>query len=283
VEEKQTFIQHLEELRKRLIISLIAVGIGFIICYLFSKEIFEFLMIPLQKALPHGATMIFTTPAEAFFTYMKVGLLAGVFAASPVVLYQIWLFVAPALYSHEKRYAIPFVCSSTLLFIGGAAFGYFIIFPLGAKFFMSFATDFIQPAPRLKESFSFCSMLLLTFGLTFELPLFILFLSKLGVVDARMLARNRKYIIVLIFIVAAILTPPDPLSQIMMAVPLVVLYEASIWLAKIFGRRPKASPKGRKPKPEEQRPSARGRRPKTRSQRPSAGGRRKKEGSRRNP
>ena len=237
MEEKQTFIEHLEELRKRLIVSLIAVGIGFIICYIFSIEIFHFLMIPLQKALPPGATMIFTTPAEAFFTYMKVGLLAGVFAASPVVLYQIWLFVAPALYSHEKKYVIPFIVSSTLLFIGGAAFGYFIVFPVGFKFLMSFATDLIQPAPRLKESLSFCSMLLLSFGLTFELPLFIFFLSKLGVVDARMLARNRKLAIIAIFIVAAILPPPDVVSKLVVAAPLVVLYEACIWVAKLFGRR----------------------------------------------
>jgi sec-independent protein translocase protein TatC len=246
VAEKQTFIEHLEELRKRLIVSLIAIGIGFIVCYIFSKEIFAFLMMPLQRALPSGATMIFTTPAEAFFTYMKVGLLAGVFVASPIVLYQIWLFVAPALYSREKRYVIPFVSSSTILFVGGAAFGYFIVFPAFSNFFMHFATDFIQPAPRLKESFSFCAMLLLTFGLTFELPLFILFLSKLGVIDARMLARNRKYVIILIFIVAAILTPPDPLSQVMMAVPLVALYEASIWVARIFWKKPKG--KGKKKK-----------------------------------
>jgi sec-independent protein translocase protein TatC len=246
VAEKQTFIEHLEELRKRLIVSLIAVGIGFIICYIFSKEIFSFLMMPLQRALPSGATMIFTTPAEAFFTYMKVGLLVGVFAASPIVLYQIWLFVAPALYSHEKRYVIPFVSTSTILFVGGAAFGYFIVFPAFAKFFMHFATDFILPAPRLKESFSFCAMLLITFGLTFELPLFIFFLARVGVIDSRMLARNRKYVIILIFIVAAILTPPDPLSQVMMAVPLVALYEVSIWVARIFGKKQKK--KGKKKK-----------------------------------
>jgi sec-independent protein translocase protein TatC len=246
VAEKQTFIEHLEELRKRLIVSLIAVGIGFIICYIFSKDIFSFLMMPLQRALPSGATMIFTTPAEAFFTYMKVGLLVGVFAASPIVLYQIWLFVAPALYSHEKRYVIPFVSTSTILFVGGAAFGYFIVFPAFAKFFMHFATDFILPAPRLKESFSFCAMLLITFGLTFELPLFIFFLARVGVIDSRMLARNRKYVIILIFIVAAILTPPDPLSQVMMAVPLVALYEASIWVARIFGKKQKT--KGKKKK-----------------------------------
>jgi len=237
VEEKQTFIEHLEELRKRLIIALIAVGIGFGICYIFAKEIFQLLMIPLIKVLPAGASMIFTSLPEAFFTYLKVALLAGIFVASPVVLYQIWLFVAPALYSHEKKYAIPFVIFSTFLFVGGAAFGYFVVFPFGFKFFMSFATDFIQPAPKLKEYLSFCSMLLLTFGLVFELPLFIFFLAKLGVVDARMLSRNRRYVILGIFIIAAILTPPDVVTQLMMAGPLLVLYEASIWIAKIFGRK----------------------------------------------
>jgi sec-independent protein translocase protein TatC len=237
VEEKQTFIEHLEELRKRLIISLIAVGMGFVISYIFSKEIFHLLMIPLIKVLPPGASMIFTNLPEAFFTYLKVALLAGIFVASPVVLYQIWLFVAPALYSHEKRYAIPFVIFSTLLFVGGASFGYFIVFPFGFKFFISFATDFIQPAPKLKEYLSFCSILLLTFGLVFELPLFIFFLSKLGVVDARMLSRNRRYVILGIFVIAAILTPPDVVTQIMMAGPLLLLYEVSIWIAKIFGRK----------------------------------------------
>lgn len=237
MEEKQTFIEHLEELRKRLIISLIAVGIGFGISYIFSKEIFQFLMIPLQKALPPGATMIYTRLPEAFFTYLKVALLGGIFVASPVILYQIWLFAAPALYSHEKKYVIPFVISSTLLFVGGAAFGYFVVFHFGFKFFMGFATDLIKPAPTLKEYLSFCSMLLLTFGFVFELPLFIFFLAKLGVVDARMLARNRRYVILGMFVVAAILTPPDVVTQLMMAGPLLLLYEISIWIAKIFGKK----------------------------------------------
>ena len=239
-EKKQTFIEHLDELRKRLIISLIAVVVGFAICYIFSKEIFQLLMIPLQKALPPDASMIFTSLPEAFFTYLKVAVLAGLFLASPVVLYQIWLFVAPALYSHEKRYVIPFVMLSTLLFIGGAAFGYFIVFPFGFKFFISFATDLIKPMPKLKEYLSFCSLLLLTFGMVFELPLFILFLSKLGVVDAKTLSRNRRYVILAIFAVAAILTPPDVVTQLMMACPLLVLYEASIWIAKIFGKKKEA-------------------------------------------
>ncbi|MBW2039305.1 MAG: twin-arginine translocase subunit TatC [Deltaproteobacteria bacterium] len=236
-EKKQTFIEHLEELRKRLIISLIAVGIGFGICYIFSKEIFQLLMIPLKKTLPTGASMIYTSLPEAFFTYLKVSLLAGIFLASPLILYQIWIFVAPALYSHEKRYVIPFVTLSTFLFIGGAGFGYFVVFPIGFKFFLGFATDLIKPAPKLKEYLSFCSMLLFAFGLIFELPLFILFLAKLGIVDARMLARNRRYVILVIFAVAAILTPPDVVTQLMMAGPLLILYEVSIWVAKIFGKK----------------------------------------------
>ena len=241
MEEKQTFIEHLEELRKRLIISLVAVGVGFGICYIFAKEIFHILMIPLQRALPPGATMIYTGLPEAFFTYLKVALLAGIFVASPVVLYQIWLFVAPALYSREKRYAIPFVVSSTILFVGGAAFGYFVVFPFGFQFFMSFATDLIQPAPKLKEYLSFCSMLLLAFGLTFELPLFIFFLAKLGVVDARMLSRNRRYVILGMFSVAAIFTPPDIVTQVMMAGPLIILYEISIVIARMVGKKKKAA------------------------------------------
>ena len=174
------------------------------------------------------------------FTIGGVLILAGIFVASPVILYQTWLFVAPALYSHEKRYAIPFVIFSTLLFLGGAAFGYFVVFDYGFKFFMGFATDFIKPAPTLKEYLSFCSILLLTFGLTFELPLFILFLAKLGIVDAGMLSRNRRYVIVGIFVVAAIFTPPDVVTQVMMAAPLLILYEVSILLAKIVVKKKEA-------------------------------------------
>lgn len=236
-QQKQTFLEHLEELRKRLIISLIAVGIGFGISYIFSKQIFQFLTIPLRKSLPPGATMIFTSLPEAFFTYLKVALLAGLFVASPVVLHQIWLFVAPALYSHEKRYVIPFVIVSSLLFVSGAAFGYLVVFPWGFKFFLSFATDYIEPAPKLKEYLSFCSVLLITFGLVFELPLFITLLTKLGVVDAETLSRKRRYVILVIFMVAAVLTPPDVVTQLMMAGPLLILYESSIWIARFIGKK----------------------------------------------
>jgi len=236
-EGKQTFLEHLEELRRRLIHSLVAVGVAFVICYIFSKDIFSLLMIPLKENLPPDSSMIFTSLPEAFFTYLKVALLAGIFLASPYVLYQIWLFVAPALYSHEKRYVVPFIFFATLFFVGGAAFGYFVVFPYGFKFFLSFATDFIKPAPKIKEYLSFCSTLLLAFGLVFELPVFIFFLAKLGIVDAKTLARHRKYAILIIFTAAAIFTPPDVATQIMMGAPLVILYEMSIWVARIFGKR----------------------------------------------
>jgi len=237
VEEKQSFLEHLEELRRRLINSLIAVGLCFIVCYIFSEEIFSFLTIPLRKTLPPGATMIFTNLPEAFFTYLKLSFLSAIFLASPYILYQAWLFVAPALYSHEKRYVVPFVLSATFFFIAGAAFGYFVVFPFGFKFFLGFATDFIRPAPKIKEYLSLAFTLLLAFGLVFELPVFIFFLSRMGVVDYKMLARNRRYAILIIFVAAAIFTPPDVITQLMMAGPLLLLFELSIWVAKIFGRR----------------------------------------------
>jgi len=219
VEEKQSFLEHLEELRRRLINSLIAVGLCFIVCYIFSEEIFSFLTIPLRKTLPPGATMIFTNLPEAFFTYLKLSFLSAIFLASPYILYQAWLFVAP------------------FFFIAGAAFGYFVVFPFGFKFFLGFATDFIRPAPKIKEYLSLAFTLLLAFGLVFELPVFIFFLSRMGVVDYKMLARNRRYAILIIFVAAAIFTPPDVITQLMMAGPLLLLFELSIWVAKIFGRR----------------------------------------------
>lgn len=237
MEEKQSFLEHLEELRRRLINSFIAVGLCFIVCYIFSEEIFSFLTIPLRKTLPPGTTMIFTNLPEAFFTYLKLSFFSAIFLASPYILYQAWLFVAPALYSHEKRYVVPFVLSATFFFVAGAAFGYFVVFPFGFKFFLGFATDFIRPAPKIKEYLSLAFALLLAFGLIFELPVFIFFLSRMGVVDYRMLARNRRYAILIIFVAAAIFTPPDVITQLMMAGPLLLLFELSIWVAKIFGRR----------------------------------------------
>ena len=231
-EAKQPFMSHLEELRKRLIHSFIAVGIGFSAAYAFKEELYNILMLPLVKALPEGQTLIFTGITEMFFTYLKTALVAGILVASPVIFYEAWKFIAPGLYQNEKRYVIPFVISSTILFIGGALFGYFIVFPYGFQFFLGFETETIRAMPSVKEYFSLATRLLLAFGLVFELPVVMFFLSKMGVVTVPFLKKSRKYAILLSFVASAILTPPDPTTQCMMAVPLVVLYELGIFVAR---------------------------------------------------
>ena len=236
-EEKLPFIAHLEELRKSLIICAVAVGIGFVISYFFSERIFEILMKPLLEVLPSSSSLIFTGLTEAFFTYLKVSFLAGIFVASPVILYQIWSFIAPGLYETEKKHAYPFVIFSTIFFAGGALFGYFMVFPFGFKFFMSFASDVIHPLPSIKEYLSLSTKLLFAFGIVFELPLFILFLSMIGVVNAKMLSSQRKYALVIAFVFSAVLTPPDVVTQLMMAGPVFLLYELSIWVVRAIEKK----------------------------------------------
>ncbi len=236
-DEKLPFTSHLEELRKRLIICFIAVGIAFCICYAFSKRLFEILMQPLLTAMPPDEKLIYTGLPEAFFTYLKVAFLAGILLAIPVIMYQFWMFIAPGLYDKEKRWAIPIVVLSSVFFLGGAMFGYFVVFPFGFKFFMGFASDAIKPLPSMKEYMGFSTKLLFAFGLVFEMPLFITFLAKLGVVDVQFLSTKRKYAILLFFVLAAILTPPDVITQVMMAGPLILLYEVSILGARLFGKK----------------------------------------------
>jgi sec-independent protein translocase protein TatC len=234
---KLPFTSHLEELRKRLIVCFIAVGVCFVLCYGFSKKLFEILMGPLVAVMPPGEKLIYTGLPDAFFTYLKTAFLAGILLAMPVIFYQIWMFVAPGLYENERRIIVPAAILSAILFSGGALFGYFIVFPFGFKFFLSFSTDFIRPMPSIREYFSFASKLLFAFGIVFEMPLFIIILTKLGVVTVSQLKTYRKYIIVLFFIIAAILTPPDVVTQIMMAGPLILLYELSILGATIFSKK----------------------------------------------
>lgn len=235
--EKIPFTSHLEELRKRLIICAIAVGIGFVASYVFSKRLFEILMTPLLGAMPPEEKLIYTGLPEAFFTYLKVAFLAGLLMAVPVILYQLWMFIAPGLYDKEKRLALPVVFLSSLFFLGGAFFGYFVVFPFGFKFFMGFASDYVRPLPSMKEYLSFSAKLLFAFGVVFELPLFVTFLAKLGIVDVQFLKAKRKYAILLFFVFSAILTPPDVITQVMMAGPLIILYEVSILGAKVFGKK----------------------------------------------
>lgn len=236
-EDKLPFTAHLEELRKRLIVCFVAVGIGFVASYGFKEKLFKILTRPLISVMQTGDNMIFTGLPEAFFTYLKVSFLAGLMLAAPIIIYQFWMFVAPGLYHKEKRLLIPIVFLSSVFFIGGALFGYFVVFPFGFKFFLGFATDAIRPLPSMKEYLAFSAKLLLAFGLVFELPLVITFLARLGLVSVEFLKKNRKYAILLFFVFAAILTPPDVVTQIMMALPLMVLYEISIIGARIFGKK----------------------------------------------
>ena len=232
-DEKQPFMSHLEELRKRLIVCAITVGVGFVIAYIFSEHLFQLLILPLKEVMPEGGQLIFTNLPEMFFAYLKVAFIAGILASAPLIFYQIWLFVAPGLYRKEKKYLIPFVVSSTFLFVGGALFGYFVVFPFGFKFFIGFANEYVKALPSVKQYLSFSIKLLFAFGVVFELPVVIFFLAKIGVVTPELLRKKRKYAILLTFALAAILTPPDVITQCMMAVPLIVLYEIGILVARI--------------------------------------------------
>jgi sec-independent protein translocase protein TatC len=236
-EKKLPLTSHLQELRKRLILSFIAIGVGFALCYTFADSIFNILASPLMKMMPKGGSLIFISVAEAFFTYMKVAFIAGIIVTSPFVLYQIWAFVAPGLYQKEKKYVIPFVLGGSFFFALGILFGYFVAIPIGFKFLLGYATDFIKPMPSMKEYLSFSIKFLLAFGLVFEFPVVLVLLARIGVVDAKILARKRKYAILLIFIFAAVMTPPDIISQVLMALPLMGLYELSILLSKILGKK----------------------------------------------
>ncbi len=234
--------EHLRELRDRLIKSIIAICVGFVLCYSVIESIFSFLAKPLDAVLPPGKTIIFTSYPEAFFTYIKLALVCGVFVASPVILYQIWAFIAPGLYEHEKKWALPFVISSTIFFVGGAIFGYMVVFPAAFKFLAGYSNTNLDLLPSMGEYFTLVIRLLLGFGIAFELPIFMVFLGLVGIVDAPMLRRNRKYALLIIFIAAAIITPtPDVLNQILLAGPLLLLYELSILLVWIVaGKRKKA-------------------------------------------
>jgi sec-independent protein translocase protein TatC len=241
-EKKLPLTSHLQELRKRLIFSFIAVGAAFFLCYAFADSIFNILAMPLLKVMPSGGSLIFTSVAEAFFTYMKMAFIAGLILVSPFVLYQIWAFVAPGLYQKEKRYVVPFVLGGSLFFAMGVLFAYFVAIPIGFKFLLGYATDFIKPMPSMKEYLSFSIKFLFAFGLVFEFPVVLVLLARIGVVDATTLARQRKYAILLIFIFAAVVTPPDLISQVLMALPLMGLYELSILLSRIFGKKKKEIP-----------------------------------------
>nr|WP_235731719.1 twin-arginine translocase subunit TatC [Fundidesulfovibrio putealis] len=241
---EMSLLDHLEELRVRLVRVLIAAGVGFAICFAFAEKILEIMLRPLKEVLPASSTIQTTALTEGFFVSMKAAFVAGLFLASPVIFYQIWSFVAPGLYEEERRLAIPVAIFTALCFISGAGFGYYVVFPFGFTFLANYASDIVTLNPKLSEYYSLALGLLFAFGIIFEMPVFIFFLARFGVVDHIWLRQKRRWAIVIFFVVAAVLTPtPDAVNQILMAAPMVVLYEISIWVAYFFGKK--------KPKPEE--------------------------------
>lgn len=230
------FLSHLEEFRRRLITALLAFAAAMVLCTFFSHAILDFLAAPLQQA--GGATLIFQKPYEAFLTHMKVAAFAGLILASPVLFWELWLFVSPGLYAHEKAWIVPLVAASVLLFLGGLAFGYWAVLPWGLRFLLSFRTETLAPMLSIGAYFSFLIGMLTAFGILFDFPVLVIGLAKLGVVRSQALAGQRRLVVVGIFLAAAILTPsPDPFSQLLLALPLLVLFEISLAIVRFMERR----------------------------------------------
>lgn len=235
---KMSFLEHLDELRTRIIRSLLAVLVGFVISFAFIERIFRFIMEPLQAVLPDGGKLIYTEPAEAFILYMKVAALVGLIIALPALLWQAWSFVAPGLYANEKRLAIPFVVSGTVFFVCGALFSHYVVFPAAWVFFAGFSTDYMEFTPRIAPVFSLYVRMGLGLGAVFQIPTVVMFLARVGLVTPGMLVRNLKYALLGVFVVAALITPgADPLSQVLVAVPMMGLYILSIGIAWVFRKR----------------------------------------------
>lgn len=236
MEKEMTFLEHLDELRRRMIVALIAIGIFFVISYIFSEKILLFLIRPYTMTV-HKNPLVFLTPVEGFLTYLKVSFFAGVFFASPVILYEFWAFVAPALYPHEKKVALPVLFLSVFFFIAGCAFCYFLVLPLACRYLiLGFSSEFMSPMISIGKFLSFALLFILAFGAIFEAPLVLFVMNRLGLVQLETLRRQRRVIIVAIFIIAAILTPPDVVSQILLAVPLILLFELTILAIRFFGK-----------------------------------------------
>ena len=234
--DEMTFLEHLEDLRKRLFYSVVALFAGFIPGWIFSKDIYAILARPVTQYLPEGTKLAYTSLTAPFMLYIKVAFLGSLFLASPFVFLQIWYFVAPGLYQKEKKYVIPFVLMTTFFFSLGAAFGYFIVFPWACRFFLSIASDF-QAVITVDQYFGLALKVLLGIALVFELPTLIFFLAKMGLVTAGWMIRNFKYAVLVVFVVAAVITPtPDVITQSIVAIPMLALYGLSILIALAVGR-----------------------------------------------
>ena len=233
---EQPFVTHLMELRDRLVRAMIAVGVAALILALYPgpAALYDILAQPLVANLPKGATLIATSVISPFMVPLKILMMAAFLIALPVVLYQLWAFIAPGLYAHEKKLVMPLVISSTLLFFIGVAFCYFFVFGQVFKFIQGFAPKSITAAPDIEAYLSFVLSMFLAFGMTFEVPIAVVVLARMGVVSVAKLKEFRGYFVVLAFVVADVVTPPDVVSQLALAIPMCILYELGIWAAQIF-------------------------------------------------
>ncbi|MGD9625273.1 MAG: twin-arginine translocase subunit TatC [Arcobacter sp.] len=230
---------HIADLRKRLVISSLTVIAMFFVCFSFYEPILTWMMVPVEAALPANSQMVAVEIQETFFTALKVAFFAGFVVSLPVIFWQLWLFLAPGLYDHEKKLVVPFVFFATLMFLMGASFAYYVVVPVGFNFLIAFGSAVVTVLPSIGAYVGFFTKLLIGFGISFELPVITFFLAKIGIVDDKMLKDFFKYAIVFIFIIAALLTPPDVISQLLMAAPLTLLYGVSIYIAKVFNPAPK--------------------------------------------
>ncbi|MCR4396252.1 MAG: twin-arginine translocase subunit TatC [Candidatus Saccharicenans sp.] len=234
--DEMTFLEHLEDLRKRLFYSFVAIIVAVIPSWMFSRQLYAILARPVTQYLPEGTRLAFTTLTAPFMLYLKVSFLAALFLTSPFVFYQLWMFVSPGLYQKEKKYAIPFVFFTSFFFILGALFGYFIVFPWACRFFLTLGRDF-QPVITVDQYFSFALKVLLGIALVFELPTLVYFLSKIGLVTSRWMVKNFQYAVLAAFVIAAVITPtPDMITQSIVAVPMIALYGISILIAMVVGK-----------------------------------------------
>ena len=236
-EGRMTFLEHLDELRRRITHAVVALLVGFLAAFAFINQITAFVYARLTAEIP-GGQFIYTEPGEAFFIWIKIAAIAGLLISSPYVMWQVWLFIAPGLYANEKKLAVPFVVFASMLFIGGAAFSHFVLFPFAWRFFASFSNDFVVFTPRVEPVFSLYVKLLLAMGLVFQLPMLMFVLARFGIVTAGFLIRNFKYAVLITFVVSAIVTPDGSMvPQVIMATSMIVLYVIGIAVVWIFGKK----------------------------------------------
>jgi sec-independent protein translocase protein TatC len=235
---KMSFLEHLDELRNRLIYSVYALVGGCLISFVFVRRTQDFIMQPLHELMGNGQPLAYFGPGEGFMIMMKIGALGGLFLALPFIVLQLWLFIAPGLYSNEKRFAIPFVTLGTFFFVTGAAFSHYIAFPYTWKFFGGFETDYMKFVPNASMALSMWMLMLLAFGVIFQMPTIVFFLARMGMVTAGFLIRNFKYALLIIFVLGALLSPgTDVVSQLLMAGPMTILYVLSIGIAAVFAKK----------------------------------------------